>query len=102
MKKKYSFYWVSYDISNPKGRRKVIIALRKAGFRRVHFSVFFGLIYIKHVKQVREAVKQWLSPKKDRFLLIPVPSGWVGKTQQFGLVPISREDVIRTQKVVFH
>jgi CRISPR-associated protein Cas2 len=83
------FVVVSYDIPEDKRRTKVMKALKNYG-AHVQYSVFECELKDTAYKQMRERLKQLISPKHDSVRFYFMDEDAVGKIEVIGVKPVER------------
>ncbi len=83
------FIVVSYDISDDRRRTKVMKTLKNYG-AHVQYSVFECELKDSSYKQMRERLKQLVSPKQDSVRFYFLDEDAVAKIEVIGRKPVER------------
>ncbi len=78
------FYWVIYDVSAEKGRRRTAKLCQDQGLRRIQKSVFAGELSQEQILGFRESILSWIEPGTDSILMVPVTRKQMGSVVSLG------------------
>ena len=78
------FYWVIYDISAEKGRRRTAKLCQDQGLRRIQQSVFAGELSQEQILGFRDSMLSWIDPETDSMLMVPVTRKQMGSVVSLG------------------
>jgi len=66
------YYWVIYDISQNRARKKVATACKRAGMYRVQKSVFIGKVRKKTMGVLRKHFNLLVNWRTDKVFFVPM------------------------------
>lgn len=91
-------YWVIYDISKNKNRKRVSDICKDYGLERVQKSAFWGTISKNKAEMLAIQAKRFLEPKTDKLLIVPADKEDFSKKISMGNVD---ESIFENKEVIF-
>ncbi|MGG7163513.1 CRISPR-associated endonuclease Cas2 [Clostridium ihumii] len=77
-------YWVMYDISNDKNRRKVVKACKDKGLNRVQKSIFLGTLNKNQKDELKILIEMNMEDDKDSIYIFPSTREFLYDTDLIG------------------
>lgn len=91
-------YWVIYDISKNKNRKKVSDICKDYGLERMQKSAFWGTITKNKAEMLTLQAKRFLDPKTDKLLVVPAGKEDFDKKISIGTID---ESIFDNKEVIF-
>lgn len=91
-------YWVIYDISKNKNRKKVSDICKDYGLERIQKSTFWGTITKNKAEMLVLQAKRFLDPKTDKLLAVPAGKEDFDKKISIGVID---ESIFDNKEVIF-
>lgn len=79
------YFWLAYDISDNKQRRRVSKLCERAGLVRIQKSIFLGKIKRKRARELEDEARQHIEIKTDRLYCLTLDKTSFQRMRRYGV-----------------